>query len=242
MNQSIPRRSRPILMASMAALLFSASTALAATVSMPTPQGSRAFDSDAFAFATLAGPSGEFGCFTAGVLSACSPASLQIAALGPDLTTGLTLGPASEVTLALPMIGSSLAIWEAGNFTVENDVSDALVSVHTTAGWTTFRSFGSGNIAPVLNDTQPSGYQTNFGTFSASDLGLVPDALFDAVRIQSCCGADSHFDILAVAVAGTGAVAAVPEPSTSALLLSGLLAIVVLARRCNTVDCNGTRR
>ena len=92
---------------------------------MPTSHGNRDFDSTAFAFATLAGPSGEFACFTGGTLSACSPAALQIAALGPDLTTGLTLGLAGEVTLAVPMIGSSLAIWEAGNSSLAGDVSDS---------------------------------------------------------------------------------------------------------------------
>lgn len=109
------------------------------------------------------------------------------------------------------------------------------MSVHTAAGWTPLQSFGSGQMAPVLNDTPPSGYSTNFGIFSASDFGIAEGAVFDAVRIQACCGADSHFDILAVAVdVGTPVVAVVPEPSTSALLLSGLFAIGRAARRRGT--------
>ena len=233
MNRSVSLLNRLLAAGSMTALFLSAGTSLAATVSMPTSQGSRDFDSNAFAFATLAGPSGEFGCFTAGMLSACSPAALQIAALGPDLTTGLTLGLAGEVTLGVPMIGSSLAIWEAGDSTLAGDVSDSLISVHTDTGWTTFRSFGSGHMAPVLSDTLPSGYATNFGIFSASDFGIAQNAVFDAVRIQSCCGADAHFDILAVAV-DAPVVAVVPEPSTYALMLSGLFAVGWLARRRGT--------
>lgn len=235
MNRSLSVLNRLLAAVSMTALFLSAGTTLASTVSMPTSQGNRDFDSNAFAFAMLAGPSGEFGCFTAGTLSACSPAALQIAALGPDLTIGLTLGLASEVTLEVHPIGSSLAIWEAGNSALAGDVSDSLMSVHTAAGWTPVQSFGSGHMAPVLSDTLPSGYSTNFGIFSASDFGIAQDAVFDAVRIQACCGADSHFDILAVAVdVGIPVVAVVPEPSTSALLLSGLFAIGRAARRRGT--------
>ena len=83
---------------------------------------------------------------------------LDIAALGPDLRTGLTLGLDGTVTLALPETGSSLAVCEAGNFSLREDVDDTLVSVHTAAGWTAVRSLGSGMMAPVLNDSWPSGY------------------------------------------------------------------------------------
>ena len=235
MNRSLSLLNRLLAAVSMTTLLLSAGTPLAATVSMPTSHGNRDFDSAAFAFATLAGPSGEFGCFTAGMLSACSQAALQIAALGPDLTTGLTLGLAGEVTLGVHTIGSSLAIWEAGNSTLAGDVSNSLLSVHTAAGWTPLKSFGSGNMAPVLGDMLPSGYSTNFGIFSASDFGIAESAVFDAVRIQACCGANSHFDVLAVAVdVGTPVVAVIPEPSTYALLLSGLFAIGGVARARGT--------
>jgi hypothetical protein len=217
---------------SITTLFFCAGTSFAVTVSMPTPSGDHDFDSQAFAFATLAGPSGPFACFTAGALSACSPAAMQIAALGADLTTGLTLGASGAVTLAVPMIGSSLAIWEAGDSAVASDVSGLLMSVHTSTGWTALQSFATGQIEPVLGDTQPSGYSTNFGMFSAADFGLAQGNTFDAVRIDACCGADSHFDILAVAVdVGSPGVAAVPEPSTYALLLPGLWAMALVARR-----------
>ena len=104
--------------------------------------------------------------------------------------------------------------------------------MHTAAGWTTLRSFGAGHLAPVLSDTLPSGYSTNFGIFSASDLGLAQDAVFDGVRIQACCGLDSHFDILAVAVdVAVPVIAVVPEPGTYALLLSGLFVFGRVARR-----------
>lgn len=238
MNQPTRLRSLARRSATLLALLLSAGTALAATVSMPTPQGNRPFDSGAFAFATLAGPSGEFACFTAGMLSACNPAMLQVAALGPDLSTGLTLGTGSEVTLAFRAAGPDLAIWEAGDSSLAHDVSEALVSVHTAAGWTAFQSFGSSLLAPVLDDTRPSGYQTNFGSLSGADFGLGPVAQFDAVRIESCCDADSHFDLLAVAGTSPGVpvVPSVPEPSTSALMLSGLLVVAMLARRRKIVD------
>ena len=211
------------------ALFLSTTTTLAAMVSMPTPEGNRLFDSNDFAFATLAGPSGEFACFTGGALSACTPAMLNIAALGPDLTTGLALGLDGAVTLALPGTGSSVALWEAGNFSLHDDVDDLLVSVHTVAGWTAFRSLGSGVMAPVLNDSWPSGYQTNFGTLSAANFGLELGDLLDGVRFEACCGDDSDFDVLAVT--GFVPVTPVPEPSSTALLLSGLFALGFLARR-----------
>ena len=44
---------------------------------------------------------------------------------------------------------------------------DALVAVHTGAGWSIERSVSPGRLAPVLDDTRPSGYQTNFAIFSA---------------------------------------------------------------------------
>ena len=230
MNRSVSVLNR--LFAAASTTLLLAGTSHAATVSMPTSSGSRDFDSGAFAFATLAGPSGEFACFTAGTLSACDPAALQIAALGPDLTTGLTLGRAGEVTLQVPMSGSSLAIWEAGDSILATDVSHLLMSVHTDAGWSTLRSFAAGHLAPVLGDTRPSGYSTNFGLFSASDFGIAHYAFFDAVRLQACCEQDSHFDLLAVAVdVAVPVVAVIPEPSTFALLLSGLFAVGGVARR-----------
>jgi hypothetical protein len=237
MNHPSRLLNRLLAAVSITTLFLSAGTSFAATVSMPTSSGNRDFDSNAFAFATLAGPSGEFACFTAGALSACSPAALQIAALGPDLTMGLTLGLAGEVTLEVPMTGSSLAIWEAGDSSRTGDVSGSLMSVHTAAGWTAPQSFGSGQIAPVLLDTLPSGYSTNFGIFSAADFGIADGVVFDAVRIQACCGADAHFDLLAVAVdVSVPVVTVVPEPSTYALLLSGLFATGGAARR------RGTRR
>jgi hypothetical protein len=203
-------------------LWLSAGSARAETLSMPTSQGPVDFDSASFAYALLAGPDGSYGCFTAGTLSACTPATLQAAVLGPDLSTGLTLGAGAVVTLAVPANGPGLALWEAGNFTLAGDAWDALVAVHTSASWSAERSVSPGHLAPVLNDTMPSGYGTNYATFSADEFGLPANSVFDAVRIRSCCGLDSHFDLLAVAV--------VPEPGTALLFGVGVLGCT-LARR-----------
>lgn len=203
-------------------LSLSAASAGAAIVSMPTPQGAVDFDSADFATALLSGPVGEFGCFTAGTLSTCTTASLQAAVLGPDLGTGLTLGSGAEVTLALPARGSGLVLWEAGDFTLASYTRDARVAVHTAAGWSGELNVNPGHLAPVLNDSQPSGFKTNFGSFSAADFGLAANSVFDAVRIRSCCAANSQFDLLAVA--------AVPEPGTALLFGIGLLGFVAVRR------------
>ncbi len=217
------RRGRAQAAAAAVGLCLATGGTWADTVSMPAPQGPLDFDSSHFAYAFLAGPGGNFGCFTAGALSACNPVLLQAAVLGPDLSTGLTLGLGAEVTLAVPAIGSGLVFWEAGDYTLAGDAWDARVAVHTAAGWSGEHSLGAGHLAPVLNDTRPSGYGTNFATFSATEFGLAADAVFDAVRIRSCCGADSHFDLLAVAV--------VPEPGTATLWALGLLGCALARRR-----------
>jgi hypothetical protein len=189
--------------------------AVTVTVTMPTPQGPVEFNRMNFAYARLAGPIGEFGCFTAGAVRDCDEAWLQAAVLGPDLETGLTLGLGALVTLAVPTTGSGLVFWEAGDAMLTNEARDLHVAVHTAAGWSPEYSLGDGHLTAVLNDTRPSGYATNFASLSAAELGLAPDAVFDAVRLRSCCDADAHFDLLAVAV--------VPEPGTATLLVLGLL-------------------
>ena len=224
-----PRRAVAPIAVLAAVLGLSAASAGAAIVSMPTPLGAVDFDSANFASAVQAGPEGSFGCFTAGTLSACTPASLQSAVLGPDLTTGLTLGPDSVVTLTLPATGSKLVFWEAGDFTLASHTHEALVAVHTSAGWSIDLSVNPGHLSPVLNDTLPSGYKTNYGSFSAADFGLAANSVYDAVRIRSCCGAESQFDLLAVGVAA-GAAAAVPEPGTTLLFGIGLLAFTAVRR------------
>jgi len=218
-----PGRAFATAAVSVAALCLSAGSVGAQSVSMPTPQGPVAYDSASFAYALLAGPEGSYACFTGGTLSACNPASLQAAVLGPDLGTGLTLGQGAVVTLAVPPTGPALAIWEAGTFSQAGDAWDALVAVHTGAGWSIERSVSPGRLAPVLDDTRPSGYQTNFAIFSADEFGLAADSVFDAVRVRSCCGLDSHFDLLAVAV--------VPEPGTIPLIGIGVLGIALARRR-----------
>jgi hypothetical protein len=200
-----------------------AAAAGADPVSMPTPQGPVDFDRADFAYAVLAGPGGEFACFSAGTLSPCTPASLQAAVLGPDLSVGLTLGLDAVLTLAVPASGPGLLLWEAGDFALVGDAWNVLVSVHTSAGWSGEHSPGIGHLAPVLFDTRPSGYDTNMATFTASEFGLAADAMFDAVRIRSCCGLESHFDLLAVAV--------VPEAGTATLLGLGLLSGALARRR-----------
>jgi hypothetical protein len=202
-----------------------AGSAHALMVSMPTPQGAVDFDTAAFAAGLLAGPIGEFGCFTGGTLSACTPAALQAAVIGPDLGTGLTLGQGAEVTLALPVAGRVLAFWEAGDITLAGDAANTWVSVRTATGWTEAISLGAGHLAPVLNDTRPSGYGTNFGVIGVAEFGLAADASFDAVRLVAGSGIAAHFDLLAVA-----AVQAVPEPGTAALLALGLLGLLAMRR------------
>jgi hypothetical protein len=223
MKTRSPRLLARAFAAAIVGLCLSAGGARAQTVSMPTPQGPVDFDSASFAYALLAGPGGNFGCFTAGTLTDCTPALLQAAVLGPDLTTGLTLGEGAVITLAVPAIGPGLVFWEAGNFALTGDTWDALVSVHTDAGWSVERSVNPLHLAPVLNDTYPSGYGTNFATFSAEEFGLPINSVFDAVRIRSCCGADAHFDLLAVAV--------VPEPGTAMLFAMGALGCALARRR-----------
>lgn len=193
-----------------------ASTTLAADVIMPTTSGPQVFDSSAFASSILSGPAGgAFACFTGGTLSGCTGTSLLLAVLGPDLTTGLALGTGAQLELVFAKPGDSVAIWEAGTFTNAHDFQDLLVSVRTTAGWTGPHAYSTQHIGPVLNDTQPSGYATNYGTFSAADFGLAAGVAIDAVRLYAYAGGQpAHADVLAIAV--------VPEPDTTALLLSGL--------------------
>jgi hypothetical protein len=205
------------------ALLLSAGSAMAELVTLPTPMGDREFDSTTFASGILEGPSGEFACFTGGVVSACSAGSLALAVVGPDLTTGLTLGLDGLVRLSLPATGPVLAIWEAGDFEVVRDVRGLLVSVHTAAGWSAEQSYGPGRLAPVANDTEPSGYATNFSYFTSEDFGLAPGTVFDAVQLRSCCGITANADILAVA--------AIPEPGIMALMLAGAVAMMIPLQR-----------
>lgn len=202
-----------------------AGSAMAADVTMPTTTGPQSFDSNAFASSILSGPAGgAFGCFTGGALSACTPASLLLAVLGPDLTTGLTLGTNAQVEIVFAKTGDRVAIWEAGNFTAAHDYQDLQVSVRTAAGWTLPHTYAPEHIGRVLGDIQPSGYPTNYGTFSAADFGLAPGANIDAVRLLAFAdGQPAHADVLAVAV--------VPEPDTTALLLSGLASLGWLLRR-----------
>lgn len=110
------------------------------------------------------------------------------------------------------------------------------MSVHTAAGWSAEHTYGTGHIGPVLNDTRPSGYQTNYGTFSATDFGLASDALIDGVRIRGCCGASAHADILAVALTP-----AVPEPGTWLLMGGGLGCVTWRAgrRRAGSGEAGG---
>lgn len=208
-----------------AGIALAANMALATPVSMPTPMGPVNFDSSSFANGILVSPSGEFACFAAGSLSSCSPSTLQLAVLGPDLTTGLTLGQGGTITLAVPVMGSGLVIWEAGTQSVAGDVGGSRISLHTAAGWSAEHTYSAEHSAPVLGDTQPSGYPTNYGGFSVTEFGLPRGTVFDAVRIRSCCGVTAHADILAVAVT------AVPEPSTAQAFVSGLLAVGVLGLR-----------
>jgi len=209
----------PILCAT---LSLGTQAALAVAVSMPTDQGSRSFDSASFASAFIAAPSGDYACFSNATLGACNASSLQLSVLGPDLTTGLTLGENAEVTLALPAIASGFVVWEAGKYNTTGDMLDTLFKVHTAAGWSDERSFVVGQVAPVQNDSKPSGYATNYATLWAADFGLAPDAVIDAVRIRSCCGMNAHSDLLAIA--------AVPEPNTPLLMLAGLLAVGGITR------------
>lgn len=225
MKRSAPHLHVAKVLQLLAALMLSASSAMAALVSMPTPLGDRNFDTANFASGILQGPSGEFACFSAGTSSLCASPSeqLQLAVVGPDLTTGLSLGLNGLIRLSLPTPGRVLFVWEAGNFDAAGDVGDSLVSVHTAAGWSSEHIYGPVHVASVADDTQPSGYTTNFGIFTAQDFGLAPGTAFDAVQFRSCCGDTAHADILAVA--------AIPEPGTLVLMLAGAIAMMIMPRR-----------
>ncbi len=190
-------------------------TAHASPVVMPTNTGTVMLDSGNFATGILSGPVGEYGCFTGAHVSACTPATLQLGVLGSDLSNGLVLGLDGSITLALPAVGPTIYLWEAG--TGLTDIGSPRVSVHTAAGWSVEHTYAAEHAKPVLNDTQPSGYPTNFGVFDAADFGLGKDVLIDAIRISACCGNTAHVDILAVAAAP-----AVPEPASLMLALPGL--------------------
>jgi PEP-CTERM motif len=213
------RRAWPALFTAVA-IACTLPAAAAATVSMPTPDGPRSFASEAFAQSVLAGPGGDAGCFAGGVSGPCTPASFALAVLGPDLTTGLTLGTGADLTLALTPLGSTLMVWEAG---APGDTAGSLISVRTSAGWSIERDYGIGLATLVAGDTQPSGYATQYSQFSAADFGLAGNAVFDAVRLRTCCDAGAHLDLLAVA--------AVPEPATVLMLLPGLAALGWRLRR-----------
>ncbi len=198
-----------------------ASAAMANPVDMPTPTGSQSFDSTSFATGIMAEPLGQFACFTASVLAPCTVSSLNAAVLGHDLISGMTLGLNGEITLSFATAASSLAIWEAGDIGSSGDTQISFLSVHTSTGWSSESAYGVGNILPVINDTQPSGYPTNFSTFSATDFGLLMGETFDAIRIRACCTNNAHLDLLAIAALPS----AVPEPSTAAFTWLGLLAL-----------------
>jgi hypothetical protein len=222
------RRSRLSLL--MAGSVLCAGSALAAPVSMPTPEGHRDFDSRSFANAIQADPTGEFACFARATLSACTATSVELGALGSDLSTGLTLGFGASVTLALPATAATgLALWEAGTVPSGSDATETYVAVHTAAGWSIEQGFGTARMAPVQNDPRASGYQTNFGTFSVADFGLATGTVVDAVRIRSGDAQSAHLDILAISVDRW--ITPVPEPKTSALLLAGLLGVGLIVRR-----------
>jgi len=217
----------PCARRSAALLALAAGTACAAsaaTVVLPTTIGDHPYDSEAFATGYLGGgPGGEFACFSAATVSACSAASLPLSALGPDLTTGLALGVGGTVTLAMPSRGDTLVFWEAGDIAAAADDAATLFSLHTAAGWTPEVAVGSFRLQPVLADPRASGYATNFGSFGAPEFGLKSGTSFDAVRIRSCCGAQANFDLLALA--------AVPEPVPVVLLLAGLVGLTGLSVR-----------
>lgn len=74
-----PFRIRLLALAALAAVAsvgFPAQAARAATVSMPTTTGPVSFDTARFASSIASGPSGPYGCFTAGTLDGCSSAVL----------------------------------------------------------------------------------------------------------------------------------------------------------------------
>jgi len=198
-----------------------ASVAMANPVDMPTPTGTQSFESTSFASGIMAEPTGQFACFTASVLTACTVSTLNAAVLGPDLISGMTLGLSGEITLSFTNAGSALAIWEAGNISSTGDTQASFLSVHTASGWSIEKDYGPGHILPVLNDTQPSGYPTNFSSFSAVDFGLMLGETFDALHIRACCTTNAHLDLLAVVAIPS----AVPEPSTAAMTCLGLLGI-----------------
>jgi hypothetical protein len=207
----------------LAGVAFSSAAAMAQTVSMPTPQGNSSYNSAAFANAFLAAPSGDFTCFTGGALAACNPALLQLALLGPDLTTGLTLDLSAEVTLAFAGAGTSLYIWEAAGYDAAGGAGSMMLSVHTATGWSDSRLFGPDRLVSVRDDTRPSGYATLLGIYSWADFGFAAPTSFDAVRIRSCCGTATHPDLLAIAV--------VPESRSAAMMLAGLLTVGMILRR-----------
>ena len=211
-------RALPAVFAAVA--LCALPAARAANVSLPTPDGPRSFASEAFAQSVLAGPGGDVGCFSGGVSGPCTPASFALAVLGPDLSTGLTLGLGADLTLSLTPLGSTLMVWEAG---APGDTAGSLISVRTAAGWSVERDYRIGQATRVAGDTQPSGYATRYSHFSAADFGLAGSAVFDAVRLRTCCDAGAHLDLLAVA--------AVPEPATVLMLLPGLAALGSRLRR-----------
>lgn len=232
MNHVTPLCRLPGLSLLMAGSMLCAGSALAASVSMPTPEGNRNFKDTSFANAIQASPTGEFACFSGATLSACTTTSLELGVLDADLTTGLTLGYDASVTLALPATAAtSLALWEAGTVSTGSDAAKTYLAVHTAAGWSVEHAVGAARMAPVQNDQQASGYQTNFGTFRVAEFGLARGAVIDAVRIRSSDAASAHLDILAVAVEPWVRVTPVPEPQTYAMLLAGLLAVGLIVRR-----------
>jgi hypothetical protein len=192
-------------------------TAHAASVTLPTDTGSQTFESTLFADRIVGSRLGGLSFTFQGPYPAdFNGISVAAALLGTDLSNGLGISRQDSVTLGFSRPGPALAIWEAGNL---QEFGETLLEASTDGG----RTFGPSMVRylpnPVVPDPKPSGYQTNYQLIEASRFGLAPGAPIDALRITVVDGdvAFVHTDILAVA--------SVPEPSSFALLVFGLIAL-----------------
>ena len=237
-------------------IIFLTFSIYAVPVTNPTSSGPITLDSDNFANVvvdgSLSSTSATFGpgsVFTTGpfVVVAAEPF-----VIGSDLSIGLALGqgpaggtgdfivPGFGLASIVNGPGADLIVWEAGT-----PAESFLLSVSLDGG-TSFSANISYNTSPVVPAASTPPFAINSVSVDLTDFGVSASQQVDAVRLEGLFTGigDSGPDILAVAAINAGAPtgnipggggAAVPEPSTYAMMALGLISLGI-ARRRKTIN------